>query len=247
MSLRSNMTLKVQAFLDSPSTQMSLALLIVLSISLVFIDTLVLSPGWNSFLVSLSFGVDLLFCGEILLRWSFEKKENRDWRLFLDTVAVFPSFLGVLGGLGFLGTLRPQALQRLRFIRLIRLLRLVRLGNVMARQCDAMAHSIGEGLRENLIIVISLLMIFFFGALGIRLVEPQVDSFADALWYSLFHPHGGGAHIFGSYHLRGAFCHHSRDARRIYPLCSLHRGGLCSGDPEAPHGVPCGEPGAAAY
>jgi voltage-gated potassium channel len=165
---------------------MSLAVLIVLSIALVFTDTLVLPPGWHSFLVSLSFGVDFFFCGEILLRWRFEKKENRDWRLILDTVAVIPAFLGVLGGFGFFAHLRPQALQRLRFIRLIRLLRLVRLGNVMARQCDAMAHSIGEGLRENLIIVISLLMIFFFGALGIRLVEPQVESFADALWYSLF-------------------------------------------------------------
>ncbi len=186
MSLRSEYGPKVQVFLDASATQVALAFLIVLSISLVFIDTLVLSPRWHSFFVSLSFGVDLLFCGEMILRWSFEKKENRDWRLVLDTLAVFPSILGVLGGLGFLGTLRPQALQRLRFIRLIRLLRLVRLGNVMARQCDSMAHYIGEGLRENLIIVISLVMIFFFGALGIRLVEPQVESFADALWYSLF-------------------------------------------------------------
>ncbi len=186
MSLRSDFSPRIQAFLDASITQVLLGFFIVLSISLVFIDTFALSPRWSSFLYSLSFGVDTLFCIEIVLRWGFEKKENRDWRLFLDTLAVFPSLLGVLGGLGFLGTLHPQALQRLRLIRLIRLLRLVRLGNVMARQCESMAHYIGEGLRENLLIVISLTMIFFFGALGIRLVEPQVKSFADALWYSIF-------------------------------------------------------------
>jgi len=177
---------KIQSLLDASGTQVFLGILIILSIVLVFLDFETFSPEWKEIFCSLSFGVDVLFCIEISLRWFFEKKENRGWRLLLDTLAVFPSFLNVFGGIGCFAALGAQRFQSLRMIRLIRLLRLVRLGHVMARQCEAAAYYISESLRENVIILISLLMIFFFGALGIRLVEPQVENLPSALWYSLF-------------------------------------------------------------
>lgn len=163
---------RLERFINHDLTELAVGGLIIGSIVLIVLE--VNAPAsdplaerysrWGSW-------ITLLFVVELAIRWYVASSSRRFFRTYwLDVLAVVP-------------LVRP-----LRILRVLRLLRLPRLCLMIARRTRRVAAVLSEGLAENLIIVVVLTVVFLIGAIGIRLVEPdnpQIDSFGNAVWWSL--------------------------------------------------------------
>lgn len=163
---------RLDRFIHHTATELVVALLILLSIALMVAERLhPADDPMRRFWEELGNGITLLFIVELSIRWWVARSSRHFWREYwLDVIATVP-------------LARP-----LRMLRVLRLLRLIRLGARLSRRTHRMTLLFQEGLAQNLVIAVALLMVFLFGAVGINLVEHRNAAFRDfgqAVWWSL--------------------------------------------------------------
>lgn len=171
--------------INSLAADLIVGLLIVVSIVLTALEATTPSnhPHYLVY-TDLSMVITIVFVVELLIRWFVSKSTGLFFRTYwIDVLAVAPM-------------VRP-----LRVFRVLRLLRLIRVGVMVSRRARKVFAILHEGLAENLVIFVTLVVLFLIGAIGMPLVErgnASFDSFEKSAWWCLFtlmagEPIGGDA------------------------------------------------------
>lgn len=164
---------RLERFINHGITELVIGVLILCSVGLMILEVS-FSPGTpkRELFATLGQAITWLFVIELLLRWYVASSSRRFFaQYWLDILAVLP-------------VIRP-----LRILRVLRLLRLPRLCVMVARRTRRVLVIFNEGMTENLLILVILVIVCLIGAIGIRVVEPMnqgIQSFSDAIWWSIY-------------------------------------------------------------
>jgi voltage-gated potassium channel len=159
-------------FISHAATEVTIGVLIVASVALTVAEVTVADAALARDLNLAGDAITLVFFIELSIRW-YAGRSTR-WFLrhyWIDCLALLP-------------IIRP-----LRVLRVLRLLRLVRLGILFTRRSRKFASALHEGLTENLLVFIVLVIVLLVGSVGMTVLErgnPAFDSFEKSLWWSLF-------------------------------------------------------------
>ena len=162
----------LEKFINHTATELGVGLLILISIAVTVLE--VKSPEGtflNDLYANLGLVINLVFIVELSIRWYVAKSTKHFLKTFwIDILAVLPFSSG--------------AFRAFRILRVLRLLRLVRLGILITRRTRNLAAFISEGLAENMLMLVILVVVFLIGAIGMTLVEKDW-SFVDSVWWSI--------------------------------------------------------------
>lgn len=164
---------RLDKFINHTATEIAVGCLIVASIVLTIMEVRLPEdvPG-RHLVAQLGLAITIIFVIELSIRWYVARSTGQFFRRYwIDVIAVAP-------------VVRP-----LRILRVLRLLRLVRLGLLVMRRTRKMAAVFSEGLAENVLILVSLLIVFLIGAIGMSVAEHDnaaFTTFGDAVWWSIY-------------------------------------------------------------
>jgi len=163
----------LKKFINHSITESVVGLLIVACVYLTILEFKLPNHPWNSYFSELATIINWLFVAELLIRFYVERDKSDFFKSYwIDVIAVLPVSKG------------------LRVLRIFRLLRLIRLGVLVTRRTRRLTAKVSSNLAENLLIVVTLFIVFLIGAIGMNLAEKSMGP-EDALWYSLFTLMGG--------------------------------------------------------
>ncbi len=164
---------KLRRFINHTITELVIGVLIVASIVLTVVEVKLPDHPWHEYFGCAADIINMIFIVELTIRWYTEiHRINFFKKFWIDIIAVMP------------------LLPTLRVLRIVRLLRLIRLGIVFTRRTRRVAAVINKSLAENMMIVVTLVIVFLIGAIGMNLVEKGMDA-EHSVWYSLFTLMGG--------------------------------------------------------
>jgi len=164
---------QIRRFLEAPAVEVVIALLIVISVGLLFVE--VGTPTDSPDYAKIVFINDLLtlgFIGELFLRFYAEPRKERFFRkCWYDILAVLP------------------ALRILRVFRMLRLLRLYRVSLLAMERLKERSGLFKVVRVEYLMIALGLFTATLMGGLLMRVVEGgyngEFGTFEQTLWYAV--------------------------------------------------------------
>ncbi|MFW5966572.1 MAG: ion transporter, partial [Persicimonas sp.] len=163
---------KARNFLNHDTTEIVVALLIVLSVLLIFVEVaLGEQHRYYGLLVAINDGITGIFIVELAIRFYAEKRKLRFFRkCWYDILAVIPF------------------LRAFRFLRVLRLLRLYRVGFILARRLRRVSATFHVVRVEYIIIGLTVITVVLMGGLSMLAVEGHVNGdferLESALWYA---------------------------------------------------------------
>jgi len=166
---------RLERFINHKYTDISIAVLIMISILLVIMET-----HWEGthstfeyqFCILLNNVITSIFILELLIRFLTYSRKRRFFKTYwVDILAVLP------------------VLRAFRIMRVLRLLRLFRMGVLLNRRFFSVSRLFREGVKEYLIVFFIIIMVVLTGAMVIRVLEdgnnPAFNSFSESVWWSL--------------------------------------------------------------
>lgn len=164
---------RIRRFLEDARTEVAVAILIVISVALLFIEVGVSNGSpIHSKLVFANDLLTMVFVVELFVRFYAEPRKEKFFRkCWYDILAVLP------------------ALRILRFFRILRLLRLYRLGLFTIRRLQRVSNIFKLVRAEYVMIGLGLFTATMMGALSMRVTEGKFNAdFAtmeQTLWYAV--------------------------------------------------------------
>lgn len=159
---------------DRPAFEVLLAVLIVLSVGLTFLEV-AMDPRLPAHPQVVLAGelLTALFVVELTLRWLVASSTSRFLSLYwVDMLAVIP------------------VLRSLRILRILRILRLVRLGHILNRRLRSLRLTLFTAAPEYTLVAASVAVVVMVATLTIHWVEsginPQFDTVEKSFWWSVF-------------------------------------------------------------
>ncbi|UCH96990.1 MAG: ion transporter, partial [Candidatus Aminicenantes bacterium] len=170
MSLKS----RLERFINHKYTDITIALLIMVSIVLLILEMIWERPGPTlryRICVVVNDVITFIFIIELTIRFLTYRKKKRFFKSYwLDIIAVIP------------------VMRAFRIIRFLRLLRIFRMGLLLNRRIFSVSRVFREGIKEYLIVFFIIIMVILTGAMAIRLLEgdrnPAFGSLIETLWWS---------------------------------------------------------------
>lgn len=161
---------RLQAAMEHPATDVSVVLLVLLSVALIVAE--VALPPRSPWLLPVELvgdAITVLFALELTLRW-FAAPSKREFlrRWWVDILSVLPLFRGF------------------RVFRVLRLLRVFRAGLVLNRRLSLFSGSFRRTAGEGLFVGLVLVVIVLTGAVGVHMLEGPhwYGSFDESFWWS---------------------------------------------------------------
>ncbi|MCB9637928.1 MAG: ion transporter [Myxococcales bacterium] len=166
----------LRRFMNHPATDVFVIVLILVSISLLIAE--ILFPNQRYIFESINLGLTILFSIELVLRYLAERKTSRFIRRYwIDVIAVLAPYF-----------------RSLRILRILRLLRIFRLGKLLNRRFSGIQSWLAFSLAQHFWLIFLVITLVIAGAVTFHLAEPnnpQVKTFQDAVWWSMFTLVGG--------------------------------------------------------
>ncbi len=160
---------------ERPGVELTIGGLIVVSVALTILELSLAAPEWSrarDLLNEINYSITCVFAAELTLRYLAAPKKRQFFREFwIDILAVLPLF------------------RTLRLLRLLRLLRILRLLGIFSRYASSFPYIFRRGAVEYIVVsgLIALTVLFCTGAiLALEPDNPDVDTFPEALWYSIY-------------------------------------------------------------
>jgi len=167
----------LQRFFDQTGTDLTIGGLIVVSVALTLLELSLPDTPTRGILIEVNYAITCVFAVELLLRFAGRPR----WRFFreylLDIIAVLPLFRSL------------RFARVIRLLRLLRLLRILRLLGIFNRHASSFPYVFRRGAIEFAMVfgLIVLTVLFATGAvLTIEHDNAQVDTFSEALWFSIY-------------------------------------------------------------
>lgn len=166
----------IRRIVESPAFSLSIALLILVSVSIIVIETLcTLSPALQNALESMNDILTAVFIVELTMRWLVSETSRNFLRSYwIDIIAVVPMFRMFRLG---------------RVLRLLRLFRLISLGAPLQRRFTVFSRIFQGQYLEFSIIIGFILFSVVFGTIGFSQFEigqSDIHSNTDAFWKAFF-------------------------------------------------------------
>lgn len=160
---------RLRAFFAHPATDHTVAVLIVISVALLFLEFTSIGAGWAHWLGDL---VTLVFVVELSARcYAARSRAGFLREYWIDILSVIPLF------------------RSWRLLRVLRLLRLFRLAPMLARSnrrvASVLRASIGEQFTILSVIVVTVLVVSY-GLLTVESANPDFETLEQTLWWAVF-------------------------------------------------------------
>ncbi len=162
----------IDRILHAPQTEITLVVLILLSVTLVVLEVVFETRGLtNRWVNHLQAGLTSIFICELSLRYWVARNKRRFWRNYwLDALAIMPMITAF------------------RLLRLLRILRLLRAGILLNRSLGRLSSAIATSLGMQIGVFMVIGLIVLTGGLATYLFEaptnPRIDSLKDSMWWS---------------------------------------------------------------
>jgi voltage-gated potassium channel len=160
------------------TVELSIGILIVISVALTLLEFSLPESSPNlAVLDRINLGITLVFGLELTLRFIAAPSKKRYFKEFwIDIIAVVPLF---------------RVLRTARALRLLRLLRLIRVMGIFNRYVSYFPYALRRGSFEYITVFGLIILTVVFGTAGIlalerQAVNPQISSFREALWFSIY-------------------------------------------------------------
>ena len=167
---------KIRRFINHPIVDIVVIVLILFSILLIFLEAF-----WPPLILSLepvNFALTLLFSVELALRFLAERRASVFFRRYwIDLIAVLAPYF-----------------RSLRILRILRLLRIFRLGKLLNRRFSGIQSWLAFSLSQHFWLIFVVITLVVAGGVTFHLAEPNnpdVKTFSDAMWWSMFSLVGG--------------------------------------------------------
>lgn len=168
---------RVHQLINNPIADIVVIGLILLSVVLIILEQSV-SGRFKPWLEFSNHILTALFTMELCLRFVGEKHKSRFFRRYwFDILAVLAPLY-----------------RSLRILRILRLLRVFRMGKLLNRRFNTVQSWVHYGIFQHFWLIFVLLTLVVAGAVSFHIAEPknpEITSFKDAIWWSLFTLIGG--------------------------------------------------------
>ncbi len=167
---------RLDLFINHKTTDIVIAVLILISIMLLVLETIWEGAGQETFQYHFSVlandFITCIFIIELTLRFLAVRKKKRFFKTFwLDIIAVLPVF------------------RAFRIIRFLRLLRIFRMGVLLSRRFFSVSAVVREGVREYLVVFFIIIMVVLTGGMALRIIEGKVHeqfgTLPKTMWWSI--------------------------------------------------------------
>lgn len=166
--------LSLQRFFERMATDLTIGGLIVVSIALTLLELSMAESSTRAILIEVNYVITCIFAVELALRFASNPRAKFFQEYCLDIVAILPLF---------------RSLRFARVFRLLRLLRILRLMGIFSRHASNFPYVFRRGAVEYAMVLGLILLTILLSTGAVLTVEPDnedVDTFSEALWFSLY-------------------------------------------------------------
>lgn len=159
----------LRKFINHAVTDIVIGVMIVASIVFTVLEIKCHQTNLSHVYGYIAHGLNVIFIIELSIRFYVERsKKDFFWKYLIDIIAVIPFSA------------------KFRILRIFRLFRLIRLGFLFTRRTRRMAAVLNKSLAENMLIVVTIGIVFLIGAVGMNLLEAEHMDASSAAWFSIF-------------------------------------------------------------